>query len=100
MKREAKDIGDAKEIVCNACEAGPLQEWYVKEYAAKDADRPAATYYLCIPCEQRYKKQREDPGHPCYKAKDKDKDEDKGKDTDKDQEQKANKNTMIDSVAA
>ena len=53
-----------------------------------------------MPCEQRYKKQREDPGHPCYKAEDKDNDNDKGNDTDKDQEQKANKNTMIDIVVA
>ena len=98
MKRGAKDIGDAQEIVCFFCEAGPLQEWRVKEYAAKGADWPAATYYSCIPCEQHYKKQREGPGHPCYKAEDKDKD--KGKDTDKDQEQKANKKTMIDSVVA
>ena len=70
----------------------------MKEYAAKGADSPAVTYYLCMPCEQRYKKQREDPGHPCYKAEDKD--NDKGNDTDKDQEQKANKNTMIDIVVA
>ena len=94
MKRGPTDIGDAQEIVCFLCDAGPLQEWRVKEYAAKGADSPAVTYYLCMPCEQRYKKQREDPGHPCYKAEDKD--NDKGNDT----EQKANKNTMIDSVVA
>ena len=98
MNRISTDIGDAQEIVCFLCDAGPLQEWRVKEYAAKGADSPAVTYYLCMPCEQRYKKQREDPGHPCYKAEDKD--NDKGNDTDKDQEQKANKNTMIDIVVA
>ena len=100
MKRGPTDIGDAPEIVCFFCEAGPLQEWRVKEYAAKGADCPAVTYYSCIPCEQHYKKQRGDPGHPCYKAEDKDNDNDKGNDTDKDQEQKANKNTMIDIVVA
>ena len=109
MKRAATNFGDdkdndkdmdiddnIKEIECGLCTIGPLQEWWVEEFPAHD-DWPALTLIVCVPCQERYKKDREHPGHPCHKNKnnDKDKDKDMDKDQDKDKDNYKDKDTSI-----
>jgi hypothetical protein len=45
-----EDIGTME---CSLCEIGPLQEWWVQDFAAQD-DWPAQTLIVCLPCKAYY----------------------------------------------
>ena len=65
---EDEGTEDEGTMECGLCEIGPLQEWWVQDFAAHD-DWPALTLIVCLPCQAYYKNLQEYPWHPCHKGK-------------------------------